>query len=94
MTLLYEQFYSFLLMFCFGVGIGIFFIIYQKLINKFSIKSYLLHLLDIIFSILIGVNGLIILVIANRGQFRFYIVLAILLGFSFILVIRKRYKNK
>ncbi|MFW6022515.1 MAG: spore cortex biosynthesis protein YabQ [Halanaerobiaceae bacterium] len=82
MLLLLEQIRSFFWMFLFGFFTGAIFNIYQVCIHRKKIKRPFLHILDILFSLLIGLSGFILLLYVNFGVVRFYVILAIILGFS------------
>jgi spore cortex biosynthesis protein YabQ len=69
-------------MLLFGFFAGLFFRIYQSILHKWKIKRKVIHILDILFSILIGLAGFVLLIFINYGDLRFYIILAIIIGFS------------
>ncbi|WP_459170123.1 spore cortex biosynthesis protein YabQ [Natronospora cellulosivora (SeqCode)] len=89
MELLYEQVRTFLGMSLYGFLAGLLFHIYQYLINKFRLKKYILHIFDFLFIFLLAIFAFIFLLYINEGSFRFYVILAILLGILLYNILRK-----
>lgn len=91
MLLLFDQIRTFLFMFLFGFFSGFLFNIYQKIIDRCKIKKFLIHISDLSFSILLGILGFLILVFLNNGNFRFYVILAIILGLGVYYTLMKKW---
>ena len=83
MGLLLNQLHIFLIMFGFGIFLGIIFDLYCRMIRKLKPGKSWISLADLSFTLLIGVTGFALLIFANWGELRFYIFLSILLGFAF-----------
>ena len=81
MGFLLEQVSTFLIMFGFGIFLGILFDLYRRLVRKLKPGRAWISLADLIFTLLTGLAGFILLIFANWGELRFYILLSILLGF-------------
>ncbi|AZO93130.1 hypothetical protein GM661_16110 [Iocasia frigidifontis] len=94
MVFLSQQLYTFVMMFLLGILIGIGFILYQYLLNRINLKSIYMNILDLFFSIIAAVVGFLVLIYANWGELRFFVILSMFLGFiscmGFKKVIRKR----
>jgi len=75
-------------MLLFGFTAGLAFRLYQAVLHKWKIKRFIIHILDIFFSILLGISGFLFLIFINHGDLRFYVILAIIVGFgiSFLLL--------
>ncbi len=81
-------------MLLFGFCAGLAFRLYQAILHKWKIKRIIIHVLDIFFSILLGITGFLLLILINHGNLRFYVILAIVIGFSInFLLFRARGKS-
>lgn len=89
MLLLLEQIKTFFLMSLFGFFTGLAFKIYQLIISKNSLNGVIIHLSDLIISIVFGIIGFLFLIYINGGDLRFYVILAILSGFVICLLLIK-----
>lgn len=80
--MVFEQLAGFFLMLFFGFFIGIVFNLYYIFFRKNMKKKkiYLVYVFDILFGIIVGVLGFIVLFYFNYGDFRFYILISIFLG--------------
>lgn len=81
MIFLMDQIRTFLFMLIFGFVVGMTFNLYQIILHRFNFKRFIVHISDIIFSLILGVSGFILLICVNHGNMRFYVILAIILGF-------------
>ena len=90
MGLLLSEFYSFGIMFLFGISLGVIFDIYQR-ISRIYRKSHqiLIKVSDVFLGVLTGGICFLVLLLSNWGQLRFYIFLAMILGNIFYIFIRK-----
>mgnify|MGYP000406885573 CR=1 FL=1 len=82
MILLLDQVKTFFCMLVFGFFSGLIFNLYQVIIHHLKLKRVLVHISDIIFSIVLGVSGFLLLIYINNGNLRFYVILAIVIGFG------------
>ena len=90
MKFLLTQIYSFGAMCLYGVILAFAFDVYRRIAGKLEkAHKYFLNIGDLIFGVLFGVGGFIILVMVNWGDLRFYIFLAIFLGMLFYLFVKK-----
>lgn len=81
MIFLLDQIKTFFSMLLFGFFSGFIFNIYQIILHRFRFKRFIIHIFDIVFSVLLGVSGFILLIYINNGSLRFYVILAITIGF-------------
>lgn len=83
MQLIITHFVTFVVMFIFGSMGGVFFLLYRGVRNRW--KNYhpdiLVKIGDIMGGILAGLTGFGCLFYANRGEFRFFVLLAVASGF-------------
>ncbi len=82
------EIYSFIAMFLFGLVLAFCLNIYIKITA--NMKSFFVKLIDLIFGLAAGVIAFYILLFINWGQFRFYIILAILMGSTLYLMINQK----
>lgn len=92
MGFLLEQVTTFLIMFGFGIFLGILFDLYRRVIRKLKPGKTWISLTDLLFTLLTGLAGFSLLIFANWGELRFYILLSILLGFVFYYYLSKLIK--
>lgn len=94
MIFLSQQLYTFVLMFLLGIFIAVGFILYQYLLSRINIKAIYINILDLFFSIIAAIMGFMVLIYANGGELRFFVILSMFLGFisciGFKKLIRKR----
>lgn len=81
MVFLLGQVRTFFFMLIFGFFSGLLFNIYQRIVYRFGFKKSVLHISDLLFGILLGSLGFLLLICINHGNLRFYVILAIILGF-------------
>ncbi|MFP4016071.1 MAG: spore cortex biosynthesis protein YabQ [Halanaerobiales bacterium] len=81
MIFLIDQIKTFFCMLLFGISVGVLFNIYQVFIHRLKLKRFIIHITDVIFSLILGITGFLILININYGNLRFYVILAIVLGF-------------
>lgn len=93
MLFLLEQIRTFCLMSVFGFFSGLVFRIYQLLVHKYKIKKVIIHLSDLVFSIMTGMIGFLLLIYINGGNLRFYVIIAIISGFALSLLLFKLSKR-
>lgn len=94
MELVLNQFFTFLIMFVFGITLGAVYNIYRNIAVKIKNKT-ILNFMDILLGILGGIAAFSVLVYANRGDFRFYVILAVILGIScYFQMFKKLYPGK
>ncbi len=74
-----NQFYTFIIMFVFGIVMGVCFDIYQQIVNTIKNK-FLLNTMDLLTGIIAGIAAFCVLLYVNWGAFRFYIIIAIFAG--------------
>ncbi len=89
MELVFEQFYDFAIMFVFGLILGAGFDIYQHIAATVK-NRVLLNTMDIMAGIIAGMAAFAVLIYANWGAFRFYIVIAIFSGIICYFTMRKK----
>jgi len=77
----------------FGFFSGLVFRIYQLLVHKYKIKKVIIHLSDLVFSIMTGMIGFLLLIYINGGNLRFYVIIAIISGFALSLLLFKLSKR-
>lgn len=94
MLFLLEQIRTFCLMFVFGFFTGLVFKIYQFILYKYKIKKVIIHLSDLIFSIVTGMIGFLLLIYINGAYLRFYVIIAIISGFALSLLLFKLLKRE
>ncbi|WP_050748580.1 spore cortex biosynthesis protein YabQ [Halothermothrix orenii] len=88
------QIFSFSVMFGYGLMLGIFLDLYRGIIKGLNIRGIMKNILDILFGIIAGLIGFIILIYTNWVNLRFYIILAILLGFGLYYGLKSRWDNR
>lgn len=94
MEFLIIQLYTFLVMTGLGFVLGLIFHLYQTFIKKAGISKKWLPVMDIIFGILTGLLGFSVLLYANYGDLRFFVIISILLGLLlYFYTARKLIKN-
>lgn len=74
-----------------GILIGIFFDLFRILRQSFKTPDFITYIEDIIFGILTGTFLIFMIFIFNNGELRFYIFLALILGFSTYLLTISKY---
>lgn len=79
----FSQGQIFILFLILGLCIGTFFDFFRALRKTFKTSDFVTHMEDIIFMLLVGILLVNSLIILNRGQVRFFIILAILFGMTF-----------
>ena len=82
MAFLLDQFSTFLVMLLYGLLIGGVFNIYQYTLKKMKPIRIWIHISDVLMSLIMGLVGFVLLLYVNKGEFRFYVLLAIIMGFS------------
>ncbi len=82
MIFLIDQIKTFICMLIFGFFTGLIFNLYQFIIHHFKLKRFLIHISDTLFSIILGILGFLLLIYINHGILRFYVILAIIIGFA------------
>ncbi len=80
MDFLVGQIHTFLIMLGLGFLLGVLFHLYQIFLKKSRIGRKWLAFMDILFGIVTGIIGFSILVFANYGELRFFILISILTG--------------
>jgi spore cortex biosynthesis protein YabQ len=89
MQLLVIQSYTFILMFIFGVTLGVSFDVYRFLLKYIKLYKMWINIIDFCFWILEASIAFFVLVFANWGELRFYVFLAILIGFYLYFIFRR-----
>lgn len=79
----FSQGQIFILFLILGLCIGTLFDFFRALRKTFKTSDFITHMEDIIFMLLVGILLVNSLIILNRGQVRFFIILAILFGMTF-----------
>ena len=74
-----------------GIIIGIFFDLFRILRRSFKTPDIITYIEDIIFGILTGVFLIFIIFVFNNGELRFYIFIALILGFYIYLLTISKY---
>ncbi|MFW5992044.1 MAG: spore cortex biosynthesis protein YabQ [Halanaerobiaceae bacterium] len=92
MDFLFNQLKTFFVMLTFGIIAGAVFNFYQYILHSLKLKKIWINLMDIIISLVMGITGFGFLLLVNRGEMRFYVLLAILLGFSLYYILRKVFR--
>lgn len=82
MIFLLDQVKTFISMLIFGFFTGFIFNLYQLIIHRFKLRRYIIHISDTLFSIILGIVGFVLLIYINHGILRFYVILAIIIGFA------------
>ncbi|MFP4660665.1 MAG: spore cortex biosynthesis protein YabQ [Halanaerobiales bacterium] len=97
MIFLIDQIKTFFCMLLFGVSVGLIFNIYQVFLHHVKPKRIIIHIIDVIISLILGVTGFLLLLNINYGNLRSYVILAIIFGFiiyyslsNYICKIRKK----
>jgi hypothetical protein len=81
MDFLFKQFITFVYMILFGFSLaGLYHIYYLYIREWIKNISVIANLLDFMFGIMTGLLGFLILLKVNWGEFRFYVILGILVG--------------
>ena len=96
MGFLFGQIITFSCMLFFGFIISGIYHFYSTYIRQWLINvSILVNVLDLMFGIITGLLGFFVLLKVNWGEFRFYELLAILLGvYLYYIIIQKRQKRQ
>lgn len=90
MDFLLTQIHTFLIMFGFGLLLGLVFDLYQRLIKRIKPAKMWVNFTDLFFSLSAGIGGFLVLFRTNRGELRFYVLLSILSGFIFYFYVVKQ----
>ncbi len=94
MYLVLNQVYAFLIMFFYGVFIGFVFDIYLKIAGSIRKRwQWLFDIFDILFGLITGFMGFVLLLYANRGNLRIFVFLAIFTGFIMYFLLKVRVYN-
>ncbi|MBS4221083.1 spore cortex biosynthesis protein YabQ [Bacillus sp. FJAT-49711] len=88
------QFYTMLSMIAMGSFFGASLDTYQRFLNRNSRKRLLVFINDILFWIIHGLIAFYILYLVNYGELRFYLILALLCGFSAYQALLKKFYLK
>ena len=81
MEIFYQQLKTCLVMYIFGLMVGVMLDFYRRISGRFIQKySILIKITDLLFWIICGIIGSFLLIIFNWGNLRFYIFLAIFIG--------------
>ncbi len=80
---MFSQGEIFILFFIIGVCIGVFFDIFRALRKTFKTSDFVTYIEDCIFMLIVGILIVNSLILLNRGQIRFFILLALLFGITF-----------
>jgi len=94
MLSLSNQFFSFLLMFTYGIILAAFFSFYLKINKSKHKKKVFINIIDVLVGIVWGGLGLLLLFYVNYGEFRYYIIIAIISGFLLYYYSCKRFYMK
>jgi len=81
MVFLFDQIRTFFSMLIFGFFSALIFNLYQLIIHRFKLRRFIIHISDILFSIIFGILGFLLLIEINHGNLRFYVILGIIIGF-------------
>jgi|LSQX01.1.fsa_nt_gb spore cortex biosynthesis protein YabQ len=73
----------------YGFILSLVFMIYQSFVHRYKIKKIMLHLSDLIFFIMTGLIGFILLLHINGGYLRFYVFIAIFSGFALPFMLKR-----
>lgn len=81
MSFLLEQLDTFCYMLGFGLGMGFIYDLYQRFITRLKTRLWI-NIIDLLLGIATGMAGFFILLQANWGEFRFFVVFSIMAGFG------------
>jgi len=81
MVFLFDQIRTFFYMLIFGFFSALIFNLYQFIIHRYKLRRFIIHISDTFFSIILGILGFLLLIYINNGNLRFYVILAIIIGF-------------
>lgn len=89
MELLLKQIETFFVMLAYGLLGGLVFNLYQYILNKFNFKKIWINITDIALCLIMGLTGFGFLIFVNKGELRFYVLIAIVLGFILYHMLKK-----
>lgn len=80
MEFLIGQLYTFVIMFVFGIVLGMAFNFYQWVLKRLKVNKIWVNIIDLFLGVAIGVAAFIILLFTNLGEVRYYVLLGVSTG--------------
>jgi len=92
MRLMIVQVYTFFIMLGFGFLLGLIYGLYQRIHRGLKLRQLWIDITDVLLGLVAGIGGFLLLFHVNRGEFRFYVVFAMIIGFAIYHYLFKRHE--